>query len=439
MALTQEAIDITPAPDNRESLKDNEYPEGGLQAWSVVLGAWCAMIPSMGLLNSLGILHAWTSTHQLKDYSESSIGWIFGAYGFFLYLAGAQAGPIFDAFGPRYVVVPGSIGTVASLVCLSFSKGNSLPLCLEQLLTRKEYYQIFLFFSVLGGLSACTLFTPAVSAVGHWFQIRRGYATGVACTAGGVGGVIFPLIILFAAPKVGFGWAIRIIALLSAVLCTVACLLLKTRLPSNTRAGATVDLRALKDIKYASTTAAIFLVEFAVFIPITYIASYGVHQGLEDTMAYLLIPFLNLGAIPGRFLPGLIADRVGRFNVMVLTSLICSLLTLALWLEAANNLSSIICYAVLFGFWSGAAISLTPVCISQVCATEDYGKRNGTTFTIVSVGTLVGIPIAGAIQERDGGEYRGLIVFGGVLYLTATVAFVVARGICAGWSLKTKF
>lgn len=69
-----------------------EYPEGGLQAWSVVLGAWCAMVPSMGLLNSLGILQAWTSSHQLKDYSESSIGWIFGAYGFFLFLAGAQIG-----------------------------------------------------------------------------------------------------------------------------------------------------------------------------------------------------------------------------------------------------------------------------------------------------------------------------------------------------------
>ncbi|CAG7920626.1 unnamed protein product [Penicillium olsonii] len=422
MFLTQEALDIDLAPE--QSRKDDEYPEGGLQAWSVVFGAWCAMIPSMGLLNSLGILHAWTSAHQLKDYSESSIGWIFGAYGFFLYLAGAQTGPIFDAWGPRYVIIPGSIGIVASLVCLSFSE---------------EYYQIFLSFSVLGGLSACTLFTPAISVIGHWFDIRRGWATGVACTAGGIGGVIFPLIILFAAPKIGFGWSIRIIALFSAVLCIIACLLLKTRLPSNTKAGASVDFRALKDVKYASTTVAIFLVEFAVFIPMTYIASYGVHQGLDDTLAYLLTPILNVGAIPGRFLPGLVADRIGRFNVMVLTSLICSLLTLALWLEAGNNRAAIICYAVLFGFWSGAAISLTPVCISQVCATEDYGKRTGTTFTIVSVGTLVGIPIAGAIQERDGGEYGGLIVFGGVLYLTATVAFVVARGICAGWSLRAKF
>ncbi|KAE8153472.1 major facilitator superfamily domain-containing protein [Aspergillus avenaceus] len=410
--------------DSSELSCTGDYPEGGLRAWLVVLGAWCAMIPSMGLLNTLGILHAWTNTHQLQEYSESSIGWIFGAYGFFLYLAGAQAGPIFDMYGPAYVVIPGSVGIVAALICFSFSE---------------EYYQIFLSFSVLGGLSACTLFTPAVSCVGHWFDIRRGYATGIACTAGGLGGAIFPLIILFAAPKIGFPWAIRIIALLSAILCTLACLLMKTRLPRNLKAGASIDFKALKDIKYASTTIAIFLVEFAVFIPITYIASYATHAGVNDTLAYAQIIFLNLGAVPGRFLPGLIADRLGRFNVMVLTSLICSVLTLALWLTAGNNIAAIVCYAVFFGFWSGAAISLTPVCISQVCATEDYGKRNGTTFTIVSVGALTGIPIAGAIQQRDGGEYQGLIVFGGVLYLAATVAFAVSRGICAGWSPKTKF
>lgn len=68
------------------------YPEGGFKAWSVVLGAWCAMVPSMGLLNTLGSLHAWTSTHQLSNYSQSSVGWIFGAYAFFLYVSGAQVG-----------------------------------------------------------------------------------------------------------------------------------------------------------------------------------------------------------------------------------------------------------------------------------------------------------------------------------------------------------
>ncbi|PYI03563.1 MFS general substrate transporter [Aspergillus sclerotiicarbonarius CBS 121057] len=400
------------------------YPEGGTEAWLVVLGAWCAMVSSMGLLNSLGVLHAWTSDHQLQNYSESSIGWIYGAYGFFLYAAGAQAGPIVDAYGPKYIIIPGSVGIVVALVCFSFSQ---------------EYYQIFLSFSVLGGLSASTLFSPAVACVGHWFNVRRGYATGIACTAGGLGGVIFPLIIIFAAPKIGFPWAIRIIALLCAILCLVACLTLKTRLPRSKAVSAVIDFRSLREKKYAATTVAIFLVEFAAFIPITYTASYAVHAGVDDTLAYATVVFLNLGAVPGRFLPGLIADRIGRFNVMIATCVVCGALTLTLWLASGSNLAAIICYAVLFGFWSGAAISLTPVCISQLSKTEDLGRRTGTTFTIVSVGTLTGIPIAGAIQQLDHGSYSGLIVFGGILYAASAVAFVIARGVCVGWGWRTKF
>ncbi|KAL5337259.1 major facilitator superfamily domain-containing protein [Aspergillus crustosus] len=405
-------------------VNSSQYPEGGPDAWLVVLGAWCAMIPSMGLLNSLGTLHAWTSAHQLEDYSESSIGWIFGAYAFFLYVAGAQAGPIFDCYGPSYVVIPGSIGMVASILFFSFSTG---------------YYQIFLSFSVLGGLSACTLFNPAIAVIGHWFNCRRGLATGIACTAGGLGGVVFPLIVMFAAPKIGFGWSMRIIALLSAILLVLACILMRTRLPRPKGKSAAIDFRALRDMRYATTTAAVFLVEFAVFIPITYVSSYALHMGLNRTLAYAMIPLLNLGAIPGRFLPGLVADKLGRFNVMIVTSLICSILTLALWIPIGNNIAGIIVYAILFGFASGAAISLTPVCISQVCRVEEYGRCNGTTFTVTSIGTLTGIPIAGAILQASGGDYEGLIAFGGGLYLAATVAFVIARGVCAGWGLRTIF
>lgn len=82
---------------------------------------------------------------------------------------------------------------------------------------------------------------------------------------------------------------------------------------------------------------------------------------------------------------------------------------------------------------------LLTVEILQVCATEDYGKRNGTTYTISSIGTLLGIPIAGAIQQRDHGGYEGLIIFGGVLYLAAALAFFLAKGVSHGWSLRSKF
>ncbi|PWY80757.1 MFS general substrate transporter [Aspergillus sclerotioniger CBS 115572] len=405
-------------PDGSSSPSHEQYPEDGLKAWSIVLGAWCAMIPAMGLLNSLGALQVWMTTHQLQEYSESSIGWIFGAYGFFLFFGGAMFGAILDSHGPLFVILPGSVGIILSLIFLSFSQ---------------EYYQIFLSFSVLGGIASSTLWSPPVAVVGHSFNERHGLATGVACTAGGVGGVIFPLLILVAAPRIGFTWSLRVIALLCAVLCSIACLRVKTRLPPK-KADSFIDTGALGDIKYVSTSLAVFLVEFTIFTPITYIVSYALHVGISEKMSYAVPVFLNLGAVFGQFLPGLMADKWGRFNVMVFVCLMCAIFTLILWLcadlEAPSNLGMIISYAVLFGFWGGAAISLAPVCISQVCEIQDYGKRVGTTWTLVSFGTLIGIPIAGAIQQHDHGEYSGLIVPGGVMYAVTTVAFVVARGIC---------
>lgn len=205
----------------------------------------------------------------------------------------------------------------------------------------------------MGGISASTLFTPPVAAVGHWFNIRRAYVTGVTCTAGSLGGVIIPLVIIFASPRVGFAWSVRIIAFLCAILCSIACFTVKTRLPPK-QAGATLDLKSLQDVDYASASLGVFLVEFAVFVPITYMTSYALRVGFSERMSYEVIVFLNLGAFFGRFLPGLMADRLGRFNIMVLNSLMCSVLTLTLWLLAdliaPSNLPMIICYAVLFGF-----------------------------------------------------------------------------------------
>ena len=83
--------ELEEADDDDDSI-DGKYPEGGLRAWLVVLGAWCAMFAAMGILNTIGILHAWTAEHQLAKYSSSSIGWIYGAFAFFLYFGSAQVG-----------------------------------------------------------------------------------------------------------------------------------------------------------------------------------------------------------------------------------------------------------------------------------------------------------------------------------------------------------
>jgi hypothetical protein len=74
--------------------EEDEYPEGGVQAWLVVLGAWCAMVPSTGMINTFGVLQAWVAQHELASYSESAVGWIFSIHAFIVYFLGAQVGMV---------------------------------------------------------------------------------------------------------------------------------------------------------------------------------------------------------------------------------------------------------------------------------------------------------------------------------------------------------
>ncbi|KAH6981536.1 monocarboxylate permease-like protein, mch4 [Ilyonectria sp. MPI-CAGE-AT-0026] len=399
-----------------------EYPEGGTKAWLVVMGALCAMIPSMGLLNSLAVLQAWLSENQLNGMSESSIGWIFSTYAFFLFVCGAQVGPIFDTHDIRFLIIPGTIGIVLAVILFSISQ---------------HFYQFFLSFGVLGGISSSLLFSPSISAVGHWFSKRRGLATGIACTAGGFGGVWFPLIILYLAPRIGFGCAMRIIAAICAVHGFVACFLLRKRLP-NKRGGASINFKALADLKYCTLAIGTVLIEFSIFVPITYICSYGIHSRLTYHDAYMLNTLFNAGAIPGRAIPGYIADRFGVLNTMCTTAFACMVLIFCVWLTVDGDRAMTIAFAVLFGFWSGASISLAPVCVGQVCRTEDYGTRSGTAYTLASVGTLLEIPLAGAVLGGNDGSYKNLIIFAGTSYLSAFIVYFMGRVLLGGWKVLSK-
>lgn len=297
-------------------------------------------------------------------------------------------------------------------------------------------------FSVLGGISSSMVFTPSVGCIAHWFLRRRALATGVAATAGGIGGIIFPVLISNLAGSLGFPWAIRIVGFMSAVFCALSVALLRARAPLlNPVQKGKVDIRSLTELRFSLLTAAIVLVDFALLIPLTYLPSYAQSRGLGDSLAYNLPSILNAASIFGRVVPGYFADRFGRFNVMIITTFACSVITFALWLPSQSNHAAILAYAVLFGFWSGSAISLSPVCVAQISKTEEFGKRYGTTYFLVSLGTLVAIPVAGEllkVQPPSGGldNYFGLIILCGLVYSCACLFFILSRGVSVGWGFK---
>ncbi|KAL3450639.1 major facilitator superfamily domain-containing protein [Aspergillus insuetus] len=398
----------------------NTYPEGGLEAWLVVLGAFLGLFASLGLVNTIGSFHAYLENNQLKDYSSGSVSWIFGIYAFLTFFGGVQVGPIFDAKGPRLLVLIGSVLVMVMVVTMGFCT---------------QYWHFVLSIGVAGGIGTSMIFTPAVSSIGHYFNERRGVATGLAATGGSVGGVAFPLILESLFPKIGWGWATRVIALICLVLLIGACLLVNSRLPKKPASKENVlpDFRIFQDLKLTLTTAGIFFIEWGLFIPISYISSYALAHGTEETLSYQMLAFLNVGSVLGRAIPGFFADHVGRFNTLVVTVALCLVCNACLWLPAGDSMPVLIAYCVIFGFASGSNISLTPVCISQLCKIENYGRYYATSYTIVSFGTLTGMPIAGEILARCNGDYWGLITYTVCCYAAGLICVTAAKFVHVGW------
>jgi MFS family permease len=325
----------------------------------------------------------------------------------------------------------------------------------------QEYYQFVLAFSILSGIGNSFLFTPAMGAISHWFDKRRGEASGFAFTGSGFGGVLFPLMMQSLLPKVGWAWATRIVGFVILFLCAISVLLCKSRLPP--KKGAATSWRdMLPDPRIfwdgtgamAVTTAGVFLIEWAYFVPVTYVPSYYLtRQGLSNAeavsgaaaFAYQLLAILNAVSCFGRYIIGYVADKSGRYNTMIVSNLVCLAAVLGLWLPDAlagtpPSTVLMIMFVIVFGFASGSNISLMPVCLGQLCKTQDYGRYYASAYTVASIGCLTGIPIAGSlITATEGGRrgFWGVILFTGLSYIGSFACFLWVRVRVKGWNVKT--
>ena len=275
---------------------------------------------------------------------------------------------------------------------------------------------------------------------------------------------MFPLVLQNLTPTIGFPWACRVMGFIQLALLLPANFLVQSRLRPLPDAKASIDLAALLEPTFALTTFGVFLIEWGVTVPIAYLTTYAIENGMEEGFAYGLLPIFNAGSVLGRWFPNYAADKFGRYNVMVITILSCATTILGLWLSSGGGgdktKNMLIAFAVLYGFGSGSGIGLAPVCVGQICRTEDYGKRYGTCYALASFAwvfpqpgrlhalashgsltmlrSLTGVPIAGAILSTYG-SYTGLIWFNAASYMGAVLMFGVVRLVRAGWGLRTIF
>lgn len=303
-----------------------------------------------------------------------------------------------------------------------------------------------------------------MGCVAHWFMERRGLASGIAFIGGGFGGVLFPLMIQSLLPQVGWGWSIRTLGFVLLVLCAISVAFCRSRVPPR-RGAATTWRDTLPDPRIfmdgtgamAATTAGVLLTDLAYFIPITYAPSYYIdRQRLSHeeaftgsaAFAYQLLAILNAASCVGRYVAGDLADRFGRYNTMIVSLFLCTVSVLCFWLPDIlipnlDNPALLVVFVLLFGFVSGSNVSLTPICLGQLCETPEYGRYYASCFTVVAFGVLASIPIAGslldAVKAAGKERYWGAALFTGLSYVASCLCFVWVRIKVKGWNWRTKW
>ncbi|KAF5707005.1 hypothetical protein LB506_009981 [Fusarium annulatum] len=398
-------------------------PDGGLAAWLVVLGAWCTSFCSFGWINSVGVFQEYYQNDLLKGYSSSTIAWIPSLQIFFIMAMGPIIGTLYDKYGPRWLILGGSLMHVFGIMMTSIST---------------KYYQILLSQGVCSAIGVSAIFQPALSTIHAWFSTNTGAAFGILATGSSIGGVIFPIMVSHLIKSQGFGWTMRICAFMMLGLLVIANLTVRSLHPPNPQKITRAQLaKPFTEPEFILVTLGFFFFTYGMFVPIDYLPLQALHAGVDANLDQYLIPILNAASLFGRLGSGIVGDKIGRYNVFIVVGSLSALWILALWIPC-NTQDGIIAFAALFGFCSGAYISLIAPLVAQISPLPEIGFRTGIVLCLSSISGLTTNPINGSILDKPTG-WLGVKIFAGVFCAVGTACILAARVHRVGWKITATF
>lgn len=346
---------------------------------------------------------------------RADVSWIFGLSGFVYFVMGAGGGMLADRFGPRIVCSAGM--ALIALGLLATSWATSL-------------LAVYVSYGLLVGLGIALVYTPSIASVQPWFTTRRGLAGGIASSGVGAGTLLVPVLVALAIGPMPWREAMRALALGVLVLGLLAAALLRrapAALTSAASAGPGVGGSAsgltlretLRSPTFRWLYLAVVLASPVMFIPFAHVSASARDLGLGEAFAVGLVGLIGVGSLVGRFAIGLLADRLGRAQTLVLLQLSMGA-SYVLW-GAAGGQGLLVVFALWFGLSYGSMVSLLPAICMDYFGGRSVAGVVGTLYSGAALGNLLGPVLAGAVFDHSG-HYVGVMVVCGGLSLCATWA-----------------
>lgn len=424
----------------------SDFPEGG-KGWLVIAGCMCLSFSTFGMINSYGMFQTYYETELFSNTASSKLSIIGACQASIIYFFTALMPPMVHAFGNRTILIVGGILDIVAFFGLSTTKPGELWKC-------------YFFQGVMWSIGAACQFTSIMFAPIEWFKKGRALALGLSTCGVSLGGMIWPVIFKNMIDKYGFGWTTRTIAFVYIPLATGSVLLIPQHLEekyvhkADTFANSKFNmvkvrqlgntystmlrswLMQMADMRYTLMLASSLIGLFGSYPAIFYLDYFAtiISPGTNLT-TYLLVIFNALGG-PGRILPGLIGDKIGRLNTLFICLSLSGIAILAMWIPCIKYeiMAPYAVFVAIFGFCIGPLFSLFPACFSQVFGTDGSEVRLGMFLFTSTPGPILGCLIAGSFIPVESSSkteilnaFYKLTIYAGVMMLACSTALLVLR------------
>lgn len=396
--------------------------------WVITGAVFLILGMAYGAQYSFGVFFP-SLTEEFKWNRESLAG-AFSLYTFMYSLLGVILGRLTDRFGPRIVLIFGS-------VCLGMGIG-----LISQV---KAIWHLYVYYGLLASWGMSAAYFTANPTIVKWFIEKRGLALGLAQSGLGLGIIIVPQVtgVLITA----FGWRAASVILGGAVflvLFTMAFFLIghpeKMGLQPDGRqnkpfggsqgvaqAASSKEVtwspaEAIRTKSFWLLTSVFFSTWIFVFLPLVHLVIFGMDIGLSRGSAITALSVLGGSSTLGRLAMGFISDRIGRRKTLI----VCITLQVFswLWVMGTNTSWMLLFFAAAFGFSYGGASTLFPAIVGDYFGRLQAASVIGIIFAVASPSAAIGPLIAGYIHDVTGGYHYAFLL--GVLtnLLSLTLMFI---------------
>jgi MFS family permease len=321
-------------------------------------------------------------------------------------------GGLIDRLGPRRVIVPGIILLVAGLILCS---------------TMKTLFQFYLFYGVLVAAGSTCIAIVAYSAIlAHWFERKRGLASGIAVSGMGLG--TFLLVPLSQSLISSYGWRPTFVILGGLVLLIALPLNLMFLKHKPEELGLRVDglklvhaaedngpqpaasinpqkdwtLReVIRTRSFWALAAFPFFSLIGVYIVVVHNVRFMVDKGIDPMTAALIFAMAGGCSSIFRIFWGWISDHIGREKAYTvgMGCLFLGVFSLLL-MDALEKRVFIYTFFIFFGMGWGATAPLFMAAAADLFKGRIFGLIYGIVEGAMNFGGAIGAWAAGFIFDK---------------------------------------